>query len=751
VRGQQPDGVAAVGARCDGVGGQVLAEHVVQEHLGARAGEAVDEAGRRVEQHHHRVQVAVGRLGPPLARPAALAAGFGRGAPGAQRVPPVGETAGPPHRPQHLLGGGARRRGGLPGGGDQPGDGLRGQRPAALHQVQAGGVAQRVDQQLTGRPPVAGRQRQRAQPLPEPPLGQRVGAAQRRVQQRDGRLLVQGVRLQRAPEQQQERRDRRLQVKRQVFGVGHGRHAGSGERPLQRGQLQRRGAQQHGHPRPRHAVQQVRLTQHVRDVGGLAGRRPERPHDRPGRKRLGGRGRQGAGGGSAAGGGGGGRPGEGRPGGGRLGGRGRVIGGRRDRWRVQRPVRDRAAHPPRHPAGRLQQRRLAAVAGVQRHRLGQRAGGGAEAEREVRHRIGVGAAEAVHRGVRVAERDQRLAAAGDQGQQLDLGRVGVGELVDVDVRQAVAFRLEQRGIVGQQAGRGAHELGGVVGGGAAGGGVAQGHDRDVLPDEPRRGRPVVAAQPLAEPGELDRAHAALRGPLHEVAELLGERAGGQRRPQRVRPADRVAGLLIADDREQLADDQVLLGTGEQARGRLAALGGGAAEQAERVRMEGPHQRLVHDAAGVAGDPRLDPVAQRRGAAAAEREHQDAFRVGAVGDPGGDRLDQQRRLAGAGAADDQQRAVGVIDDVPLEGVDAQRGHRRPAVPDQAVGRATHGRGRHRDVHGVNDTTGVRRVRTAASLVRRVGFLLVRATGRRHRIRVGRVRFLLVRTTRRRRPR
>ena len=99
---------------------------------------------------------------------------------------------------------------------------------------------------------------------------ERVGPAQRRVQQRDRRLLVERCGIQRAPQQQQKRRHRRLQVQRQVLGVDHGRHAGRAQRPLQRRSWSAGRAHQHGHPRPRHAVHQVRRAQRVRDVGRLA-------------------------------------------------------------------------------------------------------------------------------------------------------------------------------------------------------------------------------------------------------------------------------------------------------------------------------------------------------------------------------------------------------------------------------------------------------------------------------------------------
>ena len=93
---------------------------------------------------------------------------------------------------------------------------------------------------------------------------------------------------------------------------------------------------------------------------------------------------------------------------------------------------------------------------------------------------------------------------------------------------------------------------------------------------------------------------------------------------------------------------------------------------------------------VSGDARLDPVPEGRRAAAAEGQHQDAFRIDAGGDPRRDRLDQHRRLAGAGTADDQQRAVGVRGDVVVQRVGAQAGHGRWATANQTVRRAAHRR-------------------------------------------------------------
>jgi hypothetical protein len=126
-------------------------------------------------------------------------------------------------------------------------------------------------------------------------------------------------------------------------------------------------------------------------------------------------------------------------------------------------------------------------------------------------------AKAVDGRIRVGEGDQRLAAAGHLGEQLDLGGVGVGQLVDVDIGQPVSLGAQQGRVVGQQARGRAHQLGRVVGRRTAGGHVAQGQNRDVLPEEAGRGRPVVAAQALAQAGQLGRADAALGGALHQVA------------------------------------------------------------------------------------------------------------------------------------------------------------------------------------------------------------------------------------------
>jgi len=82
--------------------------------------------------------------------------------------------------------------------------------------------------------------------------------------------------------------------------------------------------------------------------------------------------------------------------------------------------------------------------------------------------------------------------------------------------------------------------------------------------------------------------------------------------------------------------------------------------------------MIRSCSGPSGHPGLDPVAQRGGRTAAERQHQDVVGRGAVGHPRGDRLDQRGGLAGAGSAEHQQRARAVRGDRELRPIERDRG-------------------------------------------------------------------------------
>src|SRR6185437_1086288 len=98
-----------------------------------------------------------------------------------------------------------------------------------------------LHEQDTRRPPVVAGQREGAQPLAQAPFGQWVGTAERRVQQGDRRVLVEPVGVEGAAQEQQQRRDRGLDVQRQVFGLGEGGYPGEVQCPLQRRELAGRG------------------------------------------------------------------------------------------------------------------------------------------------------------------------------------------------------------------------------------------------------------------------------------------------------------------------------------------------------------------------------------------------------------------------------------------------------------------------------------------------------------------------------
>ncbi len=175
--------------------------------------------------------------------------------------------------------------------------------------------------------------------------------------------------------------------------------------------------------------------------------------------------------------------------------------------------------------------------------------------------------------------------------------------------------------------------------------------------------------PVTERFQLVRADSSLDRAHEQIAQLLGEAAGGQRRTQAPGP---VVGTELFDvATEQLADQQVLLGTGEQPRRRLTAQDRLATQQPERVGVERAGQRLAYRA----GEPPGDPLPQLVRGAAAEGEYQDVLWIDTVAlDPVDHRLDQRRGLARAGPGEDEQRATAMVDDRALRRVERWGGHR-----------------------------------------------------------------------------
>ena len=424
---------------------------------------------------------------------------------------------------------------------------------------------------------------------------------------------------------------------RQVVGRHLDRHAGTGQRPPQRGDAGAAGADQHRHPVPLDAVLEVRPAQQVGQplcLGplGVVGDDLDpavalRPRHGLGRQERLARLR-----GDAAG--------EGQPAGDAAG--------------AEQDARPEPAGAPEHDD------------------RGGRAARGREAAREVEDAAHVGAAEAVDRLVRIAHHGEVATVTGDGAQQRDLARVGVLVLVHEDVRvarpQLVAVRLclDDR----------APDQVGVVGGAE----VVE-HRQVLLEEQPGRdqlGQVVLDAE-RAQAGGVEPL---LARPGEHRLHLAHEAAGAGRPAQLLGPHHRLG--VVA---EQLAQHHVGLRRREQPDGSLVELGRGVladqcvGEGVER-RARGGRRRARH-ASG-------DPVTQLLGGLAGEGEGEDGVGRGApVLDPVDDRLDEGRGLAGAGTGEDEERATLVVDHALL--VLVELGHHDLAVgPDEPVagGRVAH---------------------------------------------------------------
>jgi hypothetical protein len=188
----------------------------------------------------------------------------------------------------------------------------------------------------------------------------------------------------------------------------------------------------------------------------------------------------------------------------------------------------------------------------------------------------------------------------------------------------------------------------------------------------------VLAPRLPPPGgELSRVDTPFGGAHQQLAQLGTESPGAQRRSEVLRPAD--GALLLRVAAEQLGDDGILLGRGQQPRRQLPAEQGGPTEDAVGVGVEGAGQRLTDRPRDTAGDP----GAQLGSGLSAEGQDQDLLGVDPGVDPGGDRLDDRRGLARAGAGEHEERAAGMVHDCLLGGVEQRE-------------RRGHGAGRHQPV-------------------------------------------------------
>jgi hypothetical protein len=291
----------------------------------------------------------------------------------------------------------------------------------------------------------------------------------------------------------------------------------------------------------------------------------------------------------------------------------------------------------------------------------------------------LGAAERVDGLVGVADGDQVPSSPGEQLEQLDLGGVGVLVLVDEQPAGPLALLAQQLGVAVELGDRCPHQFGGVVTGRVAPSCRREGGDTLVLLLERGGEHPVVATGLLPPGRQLGGGHPALGGAHEQVAQLGAEPGRPEGGRQGGRPAD--GALLLGVTPQQLGDDGVLLGGGEEPGWSVTAQQRRAAEDAVGVGVERAGQRLADRARDPAGDPR----AQLGRGLAAERQDEDLLGVDACVDAGRDGLDDGRRLSRARPGEDQQRAGRVVDDGLLGGVEQRSREPRSLTGDEPVDR------------------------------------------------------------------
>ncbi len=304
--------------------------------------------------------------------------------------------------------------------------------------------------------------------------------------------------------------------------------------------------------------------------------------------------------------------------------------------------------------------------------------GAGEALAEVEDVAHRGGAEAVDGLGVVADAGDAAAVGPQQRDDVGLQRVGVLELVDEHVVEALAHARPGDG-VGEQA---APEEEQVV--------VVQ----DLLLLLAVR----VAREELCEPRlrrlaprerraqhlrqrqlrvDAARVHVEARGLLREARAVAADAERG------ARDVHEVLGVAAVEDREVRLQADVARVHAQQARGDGveraapdALLQAAGAEGGEAGGADGAGGAGSAAGRGRLRQQRVDAPQHLGGGAAREREQQDAPRVGAAGDEVRDAVHQRGRLAGARAGDDEQRAVAVRGGGELLGIEVGEHGRTP---------------------------------------------------------------------------
>jgi hypothetical protein len=474
------------------------------------------------------------------------------------------------------------------------------------------GFQQDRGEQLVARPLTTAVQLLPAEQPTQAAQADRVALPQRGEDEVDGAVRLDPVvgvlrDLEDDVEERQEWTHGHLVADRALTRRGEHRHAVGHEDPAQR-LVAALAADDHRHLAPGDPIEEVCLTQSGGDVGGLLGRRPqERDLD------------------------------------------GTVVA---DRPRPSVPAAAEGADPGRDGPAHLGERLRLPVCGRQHHRRWLARGGVGAAQRgpTVCEEARVGAPEGLDRGVRVADQDKVGTGRGEDAQQPGRGEGQLLGVVDDDEPHLLAYPRERRRVVLEQVGRRRENPRGVVG-------ARPGERSDlvVLAEHLRGGDPLRSGVLHPERGEPVGLDPVLDGAHQQVAQLGPEAALVEGDEDRLGPgrAGRVAAGVPG---EQLAEDDVLLGSADQAGRLVAAQRRLPAQDPEPERLVGARERLGRGA----GQPRGDPLAQPAGGHAGRGQQQALVRREAAAlDPVDDELDGGRGLAGARRAEHaDQRAASV---------------------------------------------------------------------------------------------
>ncbi len=255
---------------------------------------------------------------------------------------------------------------------------------------------------------------------------------------------------------------------------------------------------------------------------------------------------------------------------------------------------------------------------------------------------GIGAPEAEHALVGVARDGARARPGADDADQLCGLRIEVLCVVDEQMTDPRAFGCEQFG-VGRERRQGSADQFGRVERGRGSLGCLQPHgppqEHDVLVSlRETAGRdPFWAVALFAECDEVFGTESAFVGAQHQVAQFDGEAGHAQRGTESLGPHARTVVDVAA---EQLAEDGILFGAGDQSRGRVAVGCRLEAQDRERVRVDCADEWFAGGACSGTEQPGGDRFTQRGGGAPGVGEHEHRFGVDAGGDAVDHQIDQQ---------------------------------------------------------------------------------------------------------------